>query len=104
VVRQFRYVLACAEVVAAVRTRGYGVEPVYQPDGTLHYYRVPDTTLGITSEEQDKHPTPGDLLAVPRRHVFVRMLPDPARYELVHHAPSRKLYLQLWQETGERAT
>jgi hypothetical protein len=103
VVRQFRYRVPCAEVVAAVGARGYAVEPVYQADGTLHYYRVPDTTLGITSEAHDKRPTPGDLLAVPRRHVFVRMLPDPASYQLVHHAPSRKLYLQLWQQVGERA-
>jgi hypothetical protein len=104
VVRQFRYAVPCAEMVAAVRARGYAVEPVYLPDGELHYYCVPGTTLGITSEQRAKHPTSGDLLAVPRRHVFVRMLPDPARYELVHHAPSRKLYLQLWQEAGERAT
>lgn len=102
-VRQFCYVVTCAAVVEAVRTRGYTVEPVYQADGTLHYYRVRDTTLGITSEQQAKQPTPGDLLAVPPRHVFVRMRPDPATYQLVHHAPSRKLYLQLWQQVGERA-
>jgi hypothetical protein len=104
VVRQFRYVVPCAEVVATVCGRGYTVEPVYQPTGALHFYRVRDTTLGITTEEQAKHPAPGDLLAVPPRHVFMRLRPNAATYQLVSHTPSRKLYLQLWQQTGERAT